>query len=160
MLRFTLPYSLALSKNRVGFNRYTGRRFTLPEKTKAKADISLLINAHPQRNSITSPALFLIITLHRKRRNQDPQNLVDIVSDAVAEALGVSDKDFTILTRAMDDTKCGTIEVSMTNLVSEWMWELVSIFPMGIVGGDMRQYQTVSVSATGGHTLPFQIHTS
>lgn len=102
MIRLALKYNRAWSKNAVGFSRKIGRFTNTRAKDLIRDEIIWTLKG---AKIDTSKGVNIFLCLHRKEKRADPQNLVDLFSDAISDGVGVDDRYFTILTTSCDTCK-------------------------------------------------------
>lgn len=120
MIVVTLPYSSKLSKNckNVGWN--TGRYYKSTEKKSSASEIVYLVRQHLGEIA-GAKRLYLAIVLFRKHRRTDPQNLVELLSDAVEVATGIDDCNYQISSWAVDIRQPSFFALLVTADRSEYM---------------------------------------
>jgi Holliday junction resolvase RusA-like endonuclease len=90
-----IPYLPGLSKNKKAtFGK--GRYYTNPEYKNAVEALILFIKTNLKGVQFKEDKLWLEIFYQKPRMNADVANLIDSISDATKEAIGVDDKWFSL----------------------------------------------------------------
>jgi hypothetical protein len=136
VIRFTYPYTQALSKNHIYANTAQGHRFLRAESRKAGDDIALLARSAINRSGqkLLQNKVWVDIFVQKSNNRSDAINVVDLVCDGLKIGIGVDDKWFCI--RRLD-------------------WEISKNDPQIFIGFGQEDVGDVAACSSCGRLLPY-----
>lgn len=133
MLRVTVPFTYAASKNHIYARRRSGHLFLRAESKAKRAEISATIRAGLGDRKVAHNKIWIDILVQKPNHSGDAINVVDLVCDAVKDAVAVDDRWFCI--RRLD-------------------WQIVKDDPQLIIGLGQETTEDAQVCSCCGQIKP------
>lgn len=133
MLRVMVPFTYATSKNHIYARRRSGHVYLRSESLAKRTEISLAIREGLSDRKVAHNKVWIDILVQKPNHYGDAINVIDLVCDAIKDALPVDDRWFCI--RCVD-------------------WEIVKHEPQLIIGIGQRTKEDAQVCSYCGQIKP------
>jgi hypothetical protein len=134
LVRFSVPFSYATSKNHIYASTPKGHRFMRTESRAAMDEITLRLRSELAGIKVVHNKVWLDILVQKTNHRGDAVNVIDLVCDGVKKAIPVDDRWFSI--RRLD-------------------WEVVKANPRIFIGVGQEDVEDSQVCSYCGRILPF-----